>query len=124
MHGGWLSIKESSMDPNVNRTDSGVVIVAVSGEVQMNTSPEVRSTLTSLFAEEPQALVVDLSEVPYIDSSGVATLVEGLMWSYRNQIPFRLSGLTPALKDVFELARLESLFDIFGTPEAALGDLV
>jgi anti-sigma B factor antagonist len=112
------------MDPNVNRTDSGVVIVAVSGEVQMNTSPEVRSTLTSLFAEEPQALVVDLSEVPYIDSSGVATLVEGLMWSYRNQIPFRLSGLTPALKDVFELARLESLFDIFGTPEAALGDLV
>jgi anti-sigma B factor antagonist len=109
---------------NVDRTASGVVIVAVSGEVDMNTSLEVRNTLTPLFSEEPKALVVDLSGVGYIDSSGVATLVEGLQWSHRSQIPFRLYGMTPAVKDVFEMARLENIFDIFETREAALGDLV
>ncbi|MEE8209300.1 MAG: STAS domain-containing protein, partial [bacterium] len=106
------------------RTDSGVIIVAVSGEVDMNTSLEVRSALTPLFAEKPKALVVDLSGVGYMDSSGVATLVEGLQWSQRSQIPFRLYGMTSAVKDVFEMARLESLFEIFETREAALGDLV
>ncbi len=112
------------MELHVDRTDSGIVIVAVSGEVDMNTSLEVRSALTPLFAENPKALVVDLSGVGYMDSSGVATLVEGLQWSHRSQIPFRLYGMTPAVKDVFEMARLEGLFDIFDTREAALGDLV
>ncbi|MFQ5893749.1 MAG: STAS domain-containing protein [Nitrospinota bacterium] len=112
------------MELSVNRADTGIVTVAVSGEVDMNTSLEVRSTLTPLFAEQPKALVVDLSGVQYMDSSGVATLVEGLQWSHRSRIPFRLCGMTTAVKDVFEMARLESLFEIFDTREAALEDLV
>jgi anti-sigma B factor antagonist len=111
------------MDINVDRTDSGVIVVAVSGEVDMNTSPEVRSVLNPLFAEKPRALVIDLSGVNYMDSSGIATLVEGLQWSHRSQIPFRLSGMTDPVKDVFEMARLESLFKIFETREAAMQDL-
>ncbi len=112
------------MELSVERTDNGIVTVAVSGEVDMNTSPEVRNTLTPLFSEEPKALMVDLSGVGYMDSSGVATLVEGLQWSHRSQIPFRLYGMAPAVKSVFRMARLESLFEIFDTREAALEDLV
>lgn len=112
------------MELNIDRTDSGVVVVVVSGEVDMNTSPEVRSILNPLFAEKPRAMVVDLSGVTYMDSSGIATLVEGLQWSHRSQIPFRLSGMTPAVKDVFEMARLEGLFEIFDSREAAMQDLV
>ncbi len=59
-----------------------------------------------------------------MDSSGVATLVEGLQWSHRSQIPFRLYGMLPAVESVFRMARLESLFEIFDTREAALEDLV
>lgn len=112
------------MELSIDRTDNGVVVVAVSGEIDMNTSPEVRSVLSPLFTEKPRALVVDLSEVNYMDSSGIATLVEGLQWSHRSEIPFRLSGMTAAVKDVFEMARLESLFEIFESREAALQDLV
>lgn len=112
------------MELRIDRTDNGAVVVVVSGEVDMNTSPEVRSVLNPLFAEKPRALVVDLSEVSYMDSSGIATMVEGLQWSHRNQIPFRLSGMTAAVRDVFEMARLESLFDIYESREAALKDLV
>lgn len=111
------------MEIHVDRTDSGIVIVAVSGEVDMNTSPEVRGVLSPLFSERPPALIVDLSGVRYIDSSGIATLVEGLQWSHRSQTPFRLYGMTPAVKDVFEMARLESLFEVFESREAALKDL-
>lgn len=112
------------MELSVDRTENGVVILAVSGEVDMNTSLEVRSALTPLFAEKPRALVVDLSGVGYMDSSGVATLVEGLQWSHRSEIPFRLYGMTSVVKDVFEMARLENLFAIFDTRETALEDLV
>jgi anti-sigma B factor antagonist len=111
------------MEVKVDRTDDGVAIVTVVGEVDMNTSVEVRNVLTPLFGENLRALVVDLSGVTYMDSSGVATLVEGLQWSHRSQVPFRLSGMTPAVKDVFEMARLDSLFDIYETREAALEGL-
>ncbi len=111
------------MELSVDRTDSGVVVVAVTGEVDMNTSPEVRGVLNPIFSERPRALVIDLSGVHYMDSSGIATLVEGLQWSHRSQIPFRLSGMTAAVKDVFEMARLDSLFEVFETREAALKDL-
>lgn len=112
------------MELSIDRTDNGVVVVTVSGEIDMNTSPEVRGVLNPLFTEKPRALVIDLSEVNYMDSSGIATLVEGLQWSHRSEIPFRLSGMTAAVKDVFEMARLESLFEIFESREAALKDLV
>ena len=111
------------MEVRLERMDTGVVVVAVSGEVDKNTSPEVRGALMPLFAEEPRALVVDLSEVTYIDSSGIATLTEGLQWSHRRRVPFRLSGITTEIREVFEMARLGSLFEIFDSREAALEGL-
>jgi anti-sigma B factor antagonist len=111
------------MELSIDRMDSGIVIVVVSGDVDWNTSHQVRNTLTPLFFEKPGALVVDLSDVNYIDSSGIATLIEGLQRSLQYEIPFRLSGMNPAVKDVFKMAGLKSLFKIFDSREAALKDL-
>lgn len=117
----------SDMDPrvevSVERVDGGVVIVAVSGEVDKNSSPQVRDTLVPLFAEKLRAVVVDLSGVSYIDSSGIATLTEGLQLSHRSGMAFRLSGMPPEIKHVFEVARLVGIFEIFDTREAALEGL-
>ena len=86
----------------------------------MNTSPEVRSHLTQLFENNQKKIVVDLSDVSYIDSSGIATLVEGLQWSHTNNTKFRLTSLTPMVKDVFEIARLLTVFEVYESEEEAL----
>ncbi|MFQ6672764.1 MAG: STAS domain-containing protein [Candidatus Tectimicrobiota bacterium] len=111
------------MECTVDRLAGGVVILSIAGDVDRNTSPEVRTTLLPLFAEDSKAVVVDLSGVTYIDSSGIATLTEGLQVAQRSAIPFRLVGITPAVKNVFEMARLESLFAMYESRRAALEDL-
>lgn len=97
-----------------------VTTVSIKGEIDMSTSPQVRDRLTALFKKNRKAVIVDLSGVAYIDSSGIATLVEGLQWSHASKNKFRLAGMTGAVKDVFEIARLLSVFETFTTKEEAL----
>jgi anti-sigma B factor antagonist len=88
-------------------------LVRVSGEVDMSNSPIVRETLIGLIGEKVPAIVVDLGEVSYMDSSGIATLVEGLQETMAYGGKFRIAALTPKVMQVFELARLTDVFDIF-----------
>jgi anti-sigma B factor antagonist len=111
------------MKLSVDHTDSGVVIIAVSGEIDWNNSHIVRSAINPIFRKNPSALVIDLSDVNFIDSSGIATLIEGLQRSLQTKVPFRLSGMAPAVRDIFKMAGLEALFRIFDNREAALKDL-
>lgn len=101
----------------------GIAIIIVSGEVDMSSSPAVRNTLTPLFKPGMKAVVINLAQVSYMDSSGIATMVEGLQQSMKRGIHFRLAELNPSVWDVFKLARLETLFHIYPTTEAATADL-
>ena len=83
----------------------------------MSSSTKVRDILAPLFQENNKTIIVDLSGVSYIDSSGIATLVEGFQWSHSSQNKFRLVSLTLGVKDVFEITRLLTVFD---TKEEAL----
>ena len=96
------------------------VIVSVNGDIDMSSSTQMRDALTPLFQNNNKIVVVDLSGVSYIDSSGIATLVEGLQWSHTSNNKFRLAALTPGVKDVFEIARLLTVFEVFDTKEQAL----
>ena len=98
------------------------VTVTVTGEIDMSSSTKMRDTLSPLFKEDNKMVVVDLSGVSYIDSSGIATLVEGLQWSHSSQNKFRLAALSPGVKDVFEIARLLTVFEVFDTKEQALAN--
>ncbi len=110
----------ASQGIEIEKTEnSGVINLSLKGYMDMNSSPEVREVLTQHFGESTKAIIVDLSEVPYIDSSGIATLVEGLQWSHTSEKKFRLVGLTPTVKDIFEIARLLQVFEVFGTLEEA-----
>lgn len=88
-------------------------LVRVSGEVDMSSSPKVRETLIGLTKQEIPAIIVDLAGVSYMDSSGIATLVEGLQKTMSYGGKFRLAGLMPRVRQVFELARLRDVFEIF-----------
>ena len=100
--------------------ENGVVTVSIQGDIDMGSSTQVRDHLVPLFKKNQKAVVVDLSGVSYIDSSGIATLVEGLQWSHSSKNIFRLSGLNSSVQDVFDIARLSTVFEIFESKEEAL----
>src|SRR4051794_26372675 len=95
-------------------------VMEVQGDVDLGTSPDLRRTL---FATLPQSrrLAVDLEAVRYIDSSGIATLIEGLRESQRLNKDFVLFGLSAAVQEVFELTHVFRIFRIFETEGEALG---
>jgi anti-sigma B factor antagonist len=103
-----------------NRTVEQGAVIAVRGQVDMSTSPALRRALQERVATQAALLVVNLTEVGYIDSSGVATLVETLKETSRYGGRLRLCGMNDTLRGVFEMSRLESIFDIRDTEEQAL----
>ena len=98
-------------------------IIVVQGEIDLYSSPMMREYIfRTINQHRPQTLIVDLSRVTYTDSSGIATLVEGLQLSNQSQIRFKLVGLSQIVLEVFQLARLETVFDIYPTEDDALND--
>lgn len=99
------------------KSDSGFIL-KLKGDVDMNSSSDVRGALGEVFRQGPtgaKALFIDLSQVRYMDSSGIATLVEAMQNCMKQGSRLRLVDLSPAVRDVFELARLASVFEIFPT---------
>lgn len=112
-----------TLQVTVTPVEAQVCVVTVSGEVDMHTSPELRKALAPLFTKKLRGIVVDLSAVQYIDSSGIATLIEGLKLSYQQGSRFFLTGLSPFVQDVLSIAHLEKVFDIVPQLTTALEQL-
>lgn len=104
------------------QTRDGATIVQPEGEVDLARSPMLRSALGGIIAKGPDRLVLDLSKVGYMDSSGVATLVEALQQCRSRQTTLVLSGLQPRVRSVFEIAKLDAVFAIRDDVDAALED--
>src|SRR5882757_1717093 len=94
-------------------------IVDLEGDVDLGTSPNLRRTLFDLLGESPK-LALNLTALRYIDSSGIATLIEVLKASQRLQKEFVLFGISPAVRDVFRLTHVNRIFQIFDTEEEAV----
>jgi anti-sigma B factor antagonist len=86
--------------------------LSVEGQVDMHTSPELRGKLRECLDRKASPLVVDLTRVGFIDSSGLATLIEALQAVGKYGGRLRLCGLSPAVKNLFKLSNLISIFDI------------
>jgi anti-sigma B factor antagonist len=100
--------------------EQGVKILELHGEVDLHASPALRTELHKLTTEKAPAVIADFSGVQYIDSSGLATLVEYVRDSKGFGGRFALFGLQPKVKMVFELVRLNELFAIADAKDAAL----
>ncbi|MDZ7752029.1 MAG: STAS domain-containing protein [Gammaproteobacteria bacterium] len=100
------------------RKEATFDVVSLKGEVDLSTSPAVRQAiLASLEAGTPVA--IELQDVTYIDSSGVASLVEGYQTAKSRGLLFTLVGASESVMGVLELARLDKVFPIAET----LGEL-
>ena len=91
--------------------DDGMV-VKVDGEIDLTRSPQLRVELMELLDDNVARLVIDLSDVPFMDSSGVATLVEALQVQRRNENKLILCSLQQKVKSIFEISRLDMVFTI------------
>ncbi len=98
----------------------GIALVNVEGEIDMFTSPNLRDTLLPFFKKKTEGIVVDLSLVSFMDSSGIATLVEGLQWSKKEKRAFVLSGLGKTVFNALSLTKLDNVFTIKKNIQEAL----
>ncbi|MGA2318523.1 MAG: STAS domain-containing protein [Thermodesulfobacteriota bacterium] len=98
----------------------GMKVMALSGEIDMYTSPALREEMMGLIDKRVTPLLIDFKGVPYIDSSGIATFVEGLkrMMSYGGRL--KLIGLLEGVKEIFSFSKLDKVFEIYGSFEDAL----
>ena len=94
-------------------------VVDLEGEVDLGTSPNLRRTLFDLLGKTPK-LALNLRALRYIDSSGIATLIEVLHDAQRLGKEFVLFGLSPAVHDAFRLTHVNRVFRIFDTEEQAV----
>ncbi|MEO7162881.1 MAG: STAS domain-containing protein [Bdellovibrionia bacterium] len=97
------------------------LVISPVGDIDMHESPKLRTVVLSEIKKKPKAVVVDLSQVGFIDSSGIATLVEALKEAKNIGAPFTLCGMSEKIMDVFELARLDKVFKIAGTLKEITG---
>jgi anti-sigma B factor antagonist len=101
------------------RRVAGTAVVTLQGEIDLQNSPDLRKELLACLAE-CQEVVVDLSGVDYIDSSGIAGLVEAYQTARRKKSGFSLAAVSPAAMRVLKLARLDEVFIISETLAPAL----
>jgi len=95
-------------------------VLPLDGEIDLHVSPRVAAALGAMIDQKPQRLVVDLSAVTYIDSSGLAVLIEGMQNVEAYGGKFILAGLQENVRPIFEIARLDQVFIIFPHVDAAL----
>ena len=96
------------------REEAGFTILELSGEVDLHLSPQARKQILNLLKQGVD-LMVDLSAVEYIDSSGVASLVEGFQTAKTSNQRFGLIGVSDAAMQVLQLARLDRVFNIYNS---------
>ena len=89
-----------------------VSIVRLRGRVNIDTSPALRNQLLAMLqAQSPQAVIVDFSDVSYVDSSGIATVVEGLGMARMRQTTLCLQGLQGRILHLFQVIGILTLFE-------------
>jgi len=96
-------------------------IFDVSGDIDLATSPELRKALLRELREaRAPRVVLNLKQVRYIDSSGVASLVEGLKASRDVGSRFVLFGLNKTIREVLQLSKLLRIFEVYDDEEQAV----
>lgn len=104
------------LDIQLDKKGDGCVRIRLVGLVDIHSSPALRQKLHPLFTSDQREIHMDLSGVTFMDSSGIATLVEGLQWSRNYSAKFTLAGLTEPVRDVFAMSKLDTVFDIAEGP--------
>jgi len=94
-------------------------VLTISGDVDYSRSSELRAAILGVLRAPVARLIIDLSGVGYMDSSGVAVLVEALQTQRKRSGKLVLCDMQPKVKGIFEIARLHTVFIIVADRAAA-----
>ena len=97
-------------------------VLPLEGEIDLHVSPGIAASLNAMLNQKPKQVVVDLSQVSYIDSSGLAVLIEAMQNVAGYGGKFALTGLQEGVRPIFEIARLDQVFRIFPDVDTALAE--
>jgi anti-sigma B factor antagonist len=104
-----------------SRQSGNAIVVDVVGDITLYNSPDVRKVLIDLLrTKRTPRVIVNMLKVRYIDSAGVASLVEGLKISRDLKSSFALFGLSRTAREVLELTRLIKVFEVYENEDDAL----
>ena len=95
------------------QNDNGIDILTIEGEIDLACSPELREILHAFAKKKTRILVLDFNGVDYVDSSGLATLVEYVRLAQPFGGKFGLVGVSARVRTIFDLVRLTEFFPIY-----------
>jgi anti-sigma B factor antagonist len=101
-------------------TKNGTAIVQLAGELDLYNAPDVREALQEVSADAPERVVVDLSEVEFIDSTALGVLIEARS-RFANREAFLLAGPGLETRRALEISGLDRHFAVHATVDEALG---
>jgi len=105
------------------RTEEGIPVVSITGDVDLETSPQLREFLKPKSSKKTPCLLLDFGGVNYIDSSGLATLIEYYQAVQGFKGKLALAAMSPRVKNVFEIVRLEQIFSLYPDIPSAVAAL-
>lgn len=108
------------LDVGIARAD-GVVVVAVSGELDADTAPQVSDTVAAAFDADAAALVLDLSDVVFFGSAGLAMLLELRLRADGSGRPFAVVATRRAVLKPLAITSVAAVLNLFGSTDEALG---
>lgn len=100
-----------------------VTVFYLKGEIDLYSSPDIREELSKLIDRERKKILISFKDVSYIDSSGLATLIELYQRAKKWQGDIILVDMEDSVKGIFELSRLDKIFTILATLEEGIQSL-
>ncbi len=110
--------KAEELEIHTEETHDGVILRPI-GDVDLGCAATLRQRLQEVQKGKPDRLIIDLGAVPYMDSSGVATLVEAMQIARRTDTKLVLCAMQDKVRSIFEMARLDMVFAIVDNVEEA-----
>ena len=101
----------------VSNKEGESVIITITGDIDAYHSAKLKEEMSNYIKTDESSIILDLSNVPYIDSAGLGTLVSILRETRNIKKSLKLIGLRPNIKRIFEMTRLDKIFAIFDTIE-------
>lgn len=108
-----------TLEVRIDRRPAGVV-VAPQGEIAYSEATPFRAAVRGVMDGRPARVVIDLARVEYMNTPGLAVMVEALQSARKNKTRLVLSGINPKVLAILKIAKLTTVFEIVDTVDAAL----
>ncbi|MFJ9770298.1 STAS domain-containing protein [Kitasatospora sp. NPDC101157] len=114
------AVPRPALEVRSRATETGAMVCALAGDLDIETLASAAETLTELVAKRPSALVIDLREVAFCDSSGLNLLLRTRIAAEKEGLNLRLAAVAPTVLRVLELTGARTVFTIHESVEEAL----